>query len=476
MSQIQQLPLVYGDGKKSSTMDWVTQFPVNMIPVARPIKGANGYMRMFPGLVKQSDVDGVSRGSHWNTVKESPYRVMGGKLYLNGDSVSDVPSSGRVSMAHSRTSQGVSVDGQLRLYQYDGSVKVFSNWPTTGAPTDVTFDWGEVGDVTHLRQRYVFAQKGTDTFWVSSLEDESHPDKVAPFYRAESMPDGILAMREWRDYVLCFGSSTIEFFGLTGNAQQILQAQPSYMVRIGIAGQFALCDYLDTFAFVSSPSRGQPSVYMMASSGGSYQEIANYQINQILSEYSTAELAETVCERIYIKSHKFLIIHLKRHTLIYDALASQSLGIQAWSILKTGLNDDVYRAIDFMNEGDVISCGDKIDGILGKQTDSLSSQYGVDQELILYTPMIRVENAIISDFEIDANTGADTVVSHVFVSTTEDGINYGMEKLVNYDAPWKWLSRTLWRRVGRIRTQIGFKIRMVGATPATMANCQVRLD
>lgn len=474
MSQIQQLALVYGDNKNSSTMDWVTKFPVNVIPVPRPVVGVNGYMRMFPGLVKQQDVDGVSRGVQWNTVKDLPYRVMGGKIYLDGDVVDDVPNSDRVSMAHSRASQGVSSGGELRLYQYDGGVKVFSNWPTDVVPDP--FDWGQVGDVTHLRQRYIFAQKGTDTIWVSSLDDESKPDKTAPFYRAESMPDGILALREWRDYVLCFGSSTIEFFSLTGNAQSILQSQPSYMVRIGIAGQFAVCDYLDTFAFVSSPSRGQPSVYMMASSGGTYQEIANYQINQILSEYSTEELSATVCERLYIKAHKFLIIHLPRHTLIYDAVASQSMGIQAWSILKTGLGDDVYRAIDFMNEGDVISCGDKKLPILGKQTDSLSSQYGEDQELIMYTPLIPAENAIVSDFEIEVNTGASGVVNHVFVSSTEDGINYGMEKLVNSDAPWRWLSRTLWRKVGRVRTKIGFKIRLVGATPATMANCRVRVD
>jgi len=474
MSQIQQLALVYGDSKNASTMDWVTQFPVNVIPVPRPVVGVNGYMRMFPGLVKQQDVDGVSRGAQWNTVKELPYRVMGGKLYLNREEVGDVSGTDRISMAHSRASQGVSSNGSLVLYGYDGVTKVFSNWPTSVVPTP--FDWGAVGDVTHLRQRYIFAQKGTDTIWVSSLDDESKPDKVAPFYRAESMPDGILALREWRDYVLCFGSSTIEFFSLTGNAQSILQSQPSYMVRIGIAGQFAVCDYLDTFAFVSSPSRGQPSVYMMASAGGTYQEIANYQINQILSEYSTAELADTVCERVYIKSHKFLIIHLPRHTLIYDAVASQSMGIQAWSILKTGLNDDVYRAIDFMNEGDVISCGDKLSPILGKQTDSLSSQYGEDQELIMYTPLIPAENAIVSDFEIEVNTGASAVVNHVFVSSTEDGINYGMEKLVNSDAPWRWMSRTLWRKVGRVRTKIGFKIRMVGATPATMANCKVRVD
>lgn len=589
MGEVVQLPLVRGEGKSRYSMDWLDRLPVNMLPVAKAVKGANGYLRMFPGIEKKSDVDGVSRGVHWNTVKDKPYRVMGNKLYLDGGGpIADVTGVDRVSMAHSRTSQGVSTAGELILYRYDGEKKTFSNWPETettpatteviyqkthkpdgdtitltasqtngelvlnitpingtnkqgavltlnesdwstgksqtqpaagtpyltnvtvsgakfpgatltinytfnangGSNTDVSkiewvqnipestkenaqYDWGQVGDVCHLRQRYVFAQKGTDTFWLSSLDDESKPDLIAPAYRAESMPDGILAVREWRDFLLCFGSATIEFFRLTGDANNLMSAQASYMVRYGVAGQFAVCDYMDSFGFVSNPARGQSSVFIMGQ--GSATEIATYHIKTILSEYSADELKTTICERLYFKNHKLLIIHLSRHTLVYDAESSQQIG-PTWFVLKTGLNDDVYRGIDFMNEGGEITVGDLKEPVIGKLTDNLSSQYGIDQELILYTPMIQTENAIVSDFEIDANTGTDTVVSHVFVSATEDGINFGVEKLVNYDAPWHWLSRTLWRRVGRVRTQMGFKIRMVGATPATMSNCQVRLD
>jgi len=595
MGQIVQLPLIKGDGKSRYSMDWLDRLPVNMLPVPKPVKGANGYLRMFPGIEKKADANGLSRGVHWNTVKDSPYRVMGRKLYLDGVEIGDVSGAARVSMAHSRTSQAVSANGYLTLYRYepndDGdSVLIFSNWPATettpatseiidqrthdsngdkltltaaqtngslvlnitpingsnsigsvvslsesdwgpgksqtqpsaGIPyltnvtvsgikfpgatltinytfnanggnttdfsriewvqnipesvkTNAQYDWGDVGDVCRLRGRYVFAQEGTDTFWVSSLEDESKPDLIAPAYRAESMPDGILAVREWRDYILLFGTATIEFFALTGDANNILRSQPSYMVRYGVAGQFAVCDYMDTFGFVSSPARGQASVYMMSPQGGSAVEIATYHIKTILSEYTTEELKSTICERVYFKNHKVLLVHLPSHTLAYDAEASQQIG-PAWFILKTGTDNNVYRGIDFMNEGAEITVADKEEPLIGSLTDNLSSQYGIDQELILYTPMLQTKDAIVSDFEIDANTGAASSVTHVFVSVTEDGINYGMEKLVNYDSPWKWLSRTLWRRVGRVRTQMGFKIRMVGATPATLENCSVRLD
>lgn len=51
------------------------------------------------------------------------YRVCGGKLYKGESEVGDVAGSGRVSMAHGRTSQAVGVNGQLVEYRYDGTVK-----------------------------------------------------------------------------------------------------------------------------------------------------------------------------------------------------------------------------------------------------------------------------------------------------------------------------------------------------------------
>lgn len=68
-------------------------------------------------------------------------------------------------------------------------------------------------------------------------------------------------------------------------------------------------------------------------------------------------------ESLRFDSHELLMIHLPRHVLVYDGTASQN-GPQ-WCILKTGLYDDVYRAIDFMYEGNTITCGDKLEALKG---------------------------------------------------------------------------------------------------------------
>lgn len=578
-----QIPLVKGQGKSSKTADYVDLLPTNIVPIVGDAEGAAGYFRFWPGITKLAGVDGVSRGSHWNTVKDAVYRVMGGKLYLGQDEAGDVPGSGRVSMAHGRTSQAVAVNGELRLYRYDGEVKTVTNWPAnevfpgetktiqtaqhnkdgdtlkitasneagdltitvtptnggnvkgaplsisesqwstgvsqsapaTGTPyitdlkvsgvkfagatllvtytfnanggsaTDISklvwvqvtqdttvpnaqYDFTPVGDVCRIRGRYVFAQAGTDTFWLTSLDDESKPDLVAPAYRAENMPDGILAMREYRDFILAFGSSTIEFFKLTGNSENLVQFASSYMVPIGIAGQFCLTEFAESFAFITSPARGQVIVAVMGQ--GVYNQISDRNTNKILAGYSNGELAGSFVESLKTEDNQFLILHLPRHTLVYNATS------QLWNIIKTGLNDGTHRAIDYRNEGDVVTCGDKLTGLLGKQDQATSSQYGEDQEIILYSPLVGAEKSVMYDMQITANSGLASNVRRIFVSSTSDGINYGDEEAIEFDGPWQWLRRAIKRRVGRIILRIGFKLRIVGATPCTLSNLKARIE
>lgn len=578
-----QIPLVKGQGKSSKNADYVYLLPTNIVPIVGEAEGAAGYFRFWPGITKLADVNGVSRGSHWNTVKDAVYRVMGGKLYLGQAEVADVPGTGRVSMAHGRNSQAVSVNGELRLYGYDGTVKAVTNWPASevfpgetktiqttqhnkdgdtlkvtasneageltltvtptngsnvkgsplsisesqwstgvsqpapaagtpyitdlkvsgvkfagatllvtytfnangGSATDISklvwvqvtqdttvpnaqYDFTPIGDVCRIRGRYVFAQAGTDTFWLTSLDDESKPDLVAPAYRAENMPDGILAMREYRDFILAFGSSTIEFFKLTGNSENLVQFASSYMVPVGIAGQFCLAEFMESFAFITSPARGQVIVAVMGQ--GVYNQISDRNTNKILACYSKDELAGSFVESLKAEDNQFLILHLPRHTLVYNATS------QLWNIIKTGLGDGTHRAIDYRNEGDVVTCGDKLAGFVGVQDQATSAQYGEDQEIILYSPLINAERGLMFDMQITANSGLTSEVRRIFVSSTADGINYGPEKPIEFDGPWQWLRRAIIRRVGQVVLRIGFKLRIVGATPCTLSNLRARIE
>lgn len=468
-----QLPLVYGDGRSRRTLDYTQNFPVNMVPITRQIKQANGYMRSWPGIIKDSDVAGRSRGVFFNTYDNNVYRVMGDKLYRGDNVLGTVTGESRVSMAYSRTSVAVAKDGNMTLYLYDGTTKQITNWPASSAnPT--SYNWGQIQDVIRLRGRYIWAQANSDTFWISDIEDESHPDRTAAAYRAESMPDGLLALRSWRDYVLCFGSATIEFFTLTGDSAQVYASQPSYMLNYGIAGQWAVAKYADTIAFLTGPASGVNTVMIMNPSGGSAQDVGNKQVKEILAQYSANELSAAVLESFSNSDGEYLILHLPNETLVYDAGASSSLGVQAWSILKSNVAvDQPYRAIDFCNEGSRVTCGDTLDSIKGVMTSEESGQYGEDVEMILYTPLMDAALGVLSDLEMDVSLGAVNPIKNIFVTATEDGLVYGTERLMRYDARRRYLGRAHLLKVGRVRSVVAFRFRLVGTASAYISKCRV---
>lgn len=471
---IQQLPLMKGTGKDYRNADYVDFLPVNMLATPKEVLNSNGYLRSFPGVVKVQDVSGASRGVMYNSHESAVYRVCGTAIYKSGASIGEVKGAGRVSMAGSYNSQAVAANGTMTLFRYDGTVKTLSNWDASTGYAQ--YDLGVMRDLARNRSRYIWSKDGSDSFFISDLEDESKPDRYAAEYRAESQPDGIIGIDDWRDFVVCFGTKTTEYFSLTGNNSAvgvaIYQAQPSMMVQKGIAGTYCKTKYADTHAIISHPATGAPSVYLINS--GSVQQIATASIERILQSYSESELSSGVMETIRFEAHELLVIHLPKHVLVYDGSVTQG-GLQ-WSILKTGFYDEAHSAIDYIYEGNDITCGDKDVALIGRLDKSLSSQYGADQEHLLYTPLFKADNARAFDFELESASGVSQVAERMFISATTDGINYGKEQLIPWNAPFHYDQRAILKRIGRIRKNIGFKIRIITSSPVTLSGCQMRLE
>lgn len=463
-----------GVGKDFTNADYVDLLPVNMLATAKDVLNSNGYFRSFPGIKKRNDVTGVSRGAMFNTHENASYRVCGDSIYKNDRVIGSIPGSDRVSMACSYNSQAVGANGTMTLFGYDETVKTLSNWDeSTGF---IQYDLGKLRDLCRNGARYVWCRNGGDSFFISDLEDESKPDRYAAQYRAESQPDSIIGIDNWREFVVCFGTSTIEYFSLTGATSSIgsaiYQSQPSMMVQKGIAGTYCKTKYADSHAIISHPATGAPSVYVISS--GVAQQIATPTIEMIIQSYTAEELATSHMESTRFEAHELLIIHLPKHVLVYDGTVMQ--GGHQWTVLKTGLNDDVYRAVDFLYEGSYITCGDKIEPQIGVLDKKISSQYGNYQEHILYTPLFKADNARIFDFELESSTGVSQFAERLFISATTDGINYGREQMIPWNFPFRYDTRAIWKRIGRVRKNIGFRVRVITSSPVTLSGCSVRIE
>ncbi|EAQ7149131.1 hypothetical protein LM988_004701, partial [Salmonella enterica] len=106
----------------------------------------------------------------------------------------------------------------------------------------------------------------------------------------------------------------------------------------------------------------------------------------------------------------------------------------------------------------------------------ISSQYDKQQEHLLFTPLFKADNARCFDLEVESSTGVAQYADRLFLSATTDGINYGREQMIEQNEPFVYDKRVLWKRVGRIRRLIGFKLRVITKSPVTLSGCQIRLE
>lgn len=103
--------------------------------------------------------------------------------------------------------------------------------------------------------------------------------------------------------------------------------------------------------------------------------------------------------------------------------------------------------------------------------------HGADIDLtvnIIYTPL--TVNARVFDLEVESSTGVAQYADRLFLSATTDGINYGREQMIEQNEPFVYDKRVLWKRVGRIRKNVGFKLRVITKSPVTLSGCQIRIE
>lgn len=476
MPQI-KLPISQGLIKASDDIEYMSTTPVNMLAVPKEVLNASGYMRSYPGLTLYKDVKGISRGVQFNTARNTVFRVIGTTIYENDEVFATLDLGAavdaRVSMAHSDVSQAIAVGGTARLYRYDGTNKTLSAWPASSGY--VTTGVGVVSDIVRNKGRYIWSQEGTQLFGVTDLEDESKPDRYRPFVRAESQPDGIVGLGTWKEYVIAFGSATIEYFELTGytdGSQPVYQANPSLMIGKGIAGKFAKSPFMESFAILTGPSNGQPGVYVLGV--GQLQKISTASIDRMIESYTAEQLKQVVMESYRFRGHEFLIVHLPDRTLCFDGSSTQN-GPQ-WCLLQTGHEYGPHRAIDYCFDGKKVTVADKLGDRWGLVDNSVSSQYGEQQEHVLFTPMLKADNAFLFDMELEASTGRTGLIETILVSATQDGINYGPEYEVGRNVPLDYNRRVIKQKIGRVRKNIGFKFRCLATGPITLSDLSLRVE
>lgn len=462
-----QIPILNGITADALKPDFRSAYPLNMIPVPKSQGISDGYLRPSEGITAlNSSTPGPDRGGVvWNG---AAYRVMGAQLCrvdLAGvvEVLGDVGGFEYVSMDYSFDRLGFASDGKL--------------WYSTGgAPFPVVdVDAGNVLDAIFIAGYWMF----TDGVFIA-VTDIGNPMSVNPlrYGSSEVDPDPVVALKRIRDEAYAVNRFTIEGFrniGGTGFPWQVIQGS---QVMRGAVGRTAVCVFESALAFVGGGRDEGVSVYL--AENGDSLPIASREIEQVLEEYTDAQLASIVLEPRLMRGHKLLYIHLPDKTLVYDATASMAVEEPTWHVLRSGVIPGRYRIRGFCLLDNKWIAGDPEASRYGQISQEVMTHWGESLQWEFTVPALYNDGnpAIIHELELVALPGrvllgADPII---WTSSSKDGVVWSVERSIKAGKIGDRTKRLVWLTQGQVENWRVQRFRGTSDACIAFARLEARIE
>lgn len=447
--------------------DFRTSYPRNLIPVPKEQGISKGYLRPADGITQFGEGTGVDRGAiNWN---DACYRVMGTKIVRIESSgavtvLGDVGGSNQVSLDYSFDRLAIASGGKL-FYLQAGTLSQVTD-PDLGVVVDMLWVDG-----------YFMLTDGTNLI-VTELND---PSSINPlkYGSSEIDPDPIKSLVKLRNEVYACNRYTIEVFqNVGGEFFPFQRIEGAYMMR-GVMGTHCVAMFMEQLAFLGSGRNEAPAVWM--GSNGSTNKISTREIDQILLEYTEAQLASSVVEVRVNEGHQLLYVHLPDQTLVFDGAATQVAGQPVWFVLTSSIvGKGLYRARNFVWCYGKWLCGDPTTAKHGYLVNNISSHYGEVNGWDFGTMILYNESrgAIFHELELVALTGRVEFGSQptVWTSYTTDGLTWSQEKPRSAGNFGQTMKRLTWMQQGFMRNWRCQRFRGTSETHISIARLEARIE
>jgi len=284
----------------------------------------------------------------------------------------------------------------------------------------------------------------------------SDPTQVNPlkYGSAEADPDPVVALLKLRNEIYALNRNTIEVFDNVGGEGFPFQRIDGAQIQKGVIGTFGCCLFVETVAFLGSGRNEQPSIYLGANAN--VRKISTQEIDELLLNYTEAQLANVKLEARNDRAHQHLYVHLFDRTIVYDAAASAELGVQVWFTLTTStVGFSQYRARNFVWAYDKWLCGNPQSSSIGYLVDNIGTHW--DQivrwefgTLIVYNSS---NGAIFNEMELVSLTGSSALGKNPQISTSYslDGQSFSQEKFIAVGTVGNRKKRLAWFQQGHMR-------------------------
>jgi hypothetical protein len=440
-----QIPIlngIYAD----STPELRTAYPVNLVPVPLASGISNGFLRPGDGIVANGTGPGTDRGGiNWNGVC---YRVMGTKLVSvasNGTvtTLGDVggPVDTLVTLDYSFDLLGIASGGRLYFWDPMASTLTQNTDPDLGVVLD--FCWVD---------GYFMTTDGANLV-VTELSD---PLQVNPlkYGSSEVDPDPVVALIKLRNEVYALNSNTIEVFDNIGGELFPFARIDGAQVQKGVLGTHACCIFLDRIAFLGGGRNEAPSIYIGAAA--TTQKLSTQEIDNLLLQYTEAQLVRVQLESRNDKNHLHLYVHLPDRTIVYDASASEALGEPVWFTLATTIDGFAqYRARNMVWIYDKWLVGDPQSSSIGYFVQSTGEHWGQQVRWEFGTLIVYNESngAIFNELELVSLTGSVALGTNPQISTSYsvDGKAWSQDRYITVGTTGNTAKRLAWFQQGHMR-------------------------
>jgi hypothetical protein len=254
---------------------------------------------------------GVGRAIFYWSATGKVYSIIDDKLYSNATSIKTLATStGTCWIIEFLTSAGgqtLIVGDGVDLYEVSTSDVVVEitdgDMPTTQI-TPQFFD------------SYLFVIKAnTPSIYNSEVDDPTAWDPTN-FLSAEQYPDNLVALSRQVNYLVAFGSKSVEFFWDAANASgSPLLRQESVSLKVGLAARDSVAQVDRRIAFVGQSETGEPAVWEFEALTA--KEISNEAIRKILAAEGS-NLPSATAWYCTHKGHTLYVLNLNARTLVYD--------------------------------------------------------------------------------------------------------------------------------------------------------------
>lgn len=448
--------------------DFRVEYPRNIVPVIQKEGISDGYFRPADGIVALGAGPGIDRGAiSWNGLL---YRVMGTKLVSISSTnvvtvIGDVGGTSLVTFDYSFDYLAVASSGKFFLYK-----------PATGLQQVTDVDLGTVLDFVWV-DGYFMTTDGSYLV-VTELND---PFSVNPlkYGSSEADPDPIVALMKVKNEVYALNRNTIEVFNNVGGSLFPFQRVEGAQVQRGVVGTNACCLFMDTIAFLGGGRNESVGVWVI--SAGIAEKVSSREMDQILADYTEAELSLVHLESRVNKDFRQLYIHLPDQTLVFDGASTAKAGTPVWYILTTSIVEKAeYRAQNFIWIYNRWIVGDTKSVNFGYLTDTLSSHWGELNGWEFSTVIVYNESRglIFHELELIALTGNAIFGADpsIWTSYTEDGRTWSQERVCKAGLTGVRGKRLSWLRQGRMRQWRAQKFRGTSDAQLAIARLEARIE